>query len=102
MVCFDEQVNVIGLNAELKKPEARVGGGGQGAADGGEETGVAQRRQISRDSNRDVDRSGRMVWRARAMRNGTTPRRRRSTGSQPTAAPCAEDELVLPCASHLD
>ncbi len=42
-VGLDDQVDVIGLYAEMKYPEARAGGRGEGAADSVEERTTAQR-----------------------------------------------------------
>ncbi len=102
VVCLDEQMQVIALDAELKQPEARAGGGGERAAHGREDRSTPERGEAGSGTQRDVHRHVAIVRSAATVRNLATPRCRGATSAPATATPRAEDEVGLARALHLE
>jgi len=69
VVGFDDEMEMVVLNRKLKNPKPRVGGDGQGAADGREDPCGSEAADALAAPEGDVHRVRRDVCRARAMRD---------------------------------
>jgi hypothetical protein len=103
IVRFDEQMNVIGLHAELQ--EAKPGGGRsrQGSSHHAEYGVAAQRAELRSRPQRDVRWAPRNMPRPRTMRDCASPRARLSARAGTKAPPRSRSEHeLLRHAAHLN
>lgn len=100
---LDEEMEVVALHRELQQAEPNRRSAGQGALDGREDAGRAERRGQRHGAKGDVDGTLRIVHLARTMRHVGTHRRRPATRARPAASMRADHEgELLRCTTHLD
>src|SRR5262245_29837591 len=86
-VAFEDQVDVIALDAELDESEAFPRCSGKRRADGREEAGLSERRKIRRRPERDMDGTAGIVRGAATVRQTSPPRRRLPSCAVTSTAP---------------
>jgi hypothetical protein len=102
-VRFHDQMEMVGLNAELKKPEPIARGNGQGVAHDCEDALAPQRGQSRGRSQGDVSGTSRLMGEAGSMGNRAPAECGLASGAQALAAPRADRELqLLGAPPHLD
>jgi hypothetical protein len=103
-VRLHQQMQMIGLNAEMQEAEGIARGCPESALDSGEQTIAAERRQATPQTERHMHRTAGIVRRPAAMWHRATTGAGLAPGSWPTPAPGADVKLELPRrrARHLD
>jgi hypothetical protein len=99
---FHQQVQMIGLDAELEHAEPGLRRLAEGSPDRDEGGLAAQRRQLRDCAKGDVRRTARDVRRSSAMRNRPSTGLRWAAGPASPATPGAERQLELLHAAHLN
>jgi hypothetical protein len=100
---FHEQVEMVGLHAELKNPEHVPGCVAERALERGKDVAPAQRSETGRRPQRDMNGMAWLVWCAATVRHRPAAGRTLASGVGTAAAPGADDELELfGCVRHLN
>ena len=91
---FHEQMEMIGLHAELNNPEHVPGCVAERPLEGHEDVAPAERREAGRRPQGDVNGMARLVWSA-TMRHRPAAGRGLASGVGTAATPGTDDELEL-------
>ena len=102
LVRLHQQMQMIGLNAELQNAKVRSGCSDERRTNRLVRSRRAQGRQPRRCTQRHVCRTSRNVRVAATVRNGATALRGLASGAWSWAAPCTEHQGQLGIAAHLD
>jgi hypothetical protein len=86
-LCFNEEVDVVALHAEVDQPESFRRTPGECGPDGAEDVGAPERRKTDVRAERDVHRASRIVRGASAMWDMPARSRGRSSRTVTPAAP---------------
>ena len=95
VVRFDEQVDVVALDAVVQNAKGAVARGGERGSRCGERALMTERRDAGGGAQRDVSREAAIVRHAAPMRHASASQRRLAARAVARAAPCAGAERQL-------